>query len=180
MTLAFSQELNGNPTYFVEKIVQGLMLNANNEDLLNTNKWAEIALADNYVLCDKWYEGKLHSKIHTIREDKSKRWKVGNKIHFVINNRTPKRYQFAPIYEVVAIQDIEIVWNNPQKMNFKSSSAIEVNDNFASVLIDGRLMSFPLVSKLARNDGFESVNDFFGWFNQDFNGKIIHWTHYRY
>ena len=33
---------------------------------------------------------------------------------------------------------------------------------------------------LAKNDGFDSVDDFFKWFDKDFNGKIIHWTNKKY
>jgi hypothetical protein len=34
--------------------------------------------------------------------------------------------------------------------------------------------------RLARNDGFDSVEDFFSFFPEDFKGKIIHWTDLRY
>jgi len=30
------------------------------------------------------------------------------------------------------------------------------------------------------NDGFESLQDFFNWFNKPFRGKIIHWTDFKY
>ena len=33
---------------------------------------------------------------------------------------------------------------------------------------------------LARNDGFDSIQAFFEWFKEDFEGKIIHWTDLRY
>ena len=29
-------------------------------------------------------------------------------------------------------------------------------------------------------DGFESLNQFFRWFSDDFYGQIIHWTDFRY
>ena len=47
-------------------------------------------------------------KKHTIRKDEKDRWKVGNDIHFVINNRTKNRFQFAPITKVKSIQIIKI------------------------------------------------------------------------
>lgn len=34
--------------------------------------------------------------------------------------------------------------------------------------------------KLAINDGFESIDDFFNYFNEDTTGKIIHWTDLEY
>lgn len=33
---------------------------------------------------------------------------------------------------------------------------------------------------LALNDGFESVKQFFQWFNEPFVGKLIHWTDSKY
>jgi len=36
------------------------------------------------------------------------------------------------------------------------------------------------INHLAKNDGFEGIEDFFKWFNEDFKGKIIHWTNYKY
>ena len=30
------------------------------------------------------------------------------------------------------------------------------------------------------NDGFDSIENFLRWFNKDFEGKIIHWTGFRY
>ena len=38
----------------------------------------------------------------------------------------------------------------------------------------------PILRELAKNDGFESVEDFFAYFNKDFKGKIIHWTDLQY
>jgi len=40
--------------------------------------------------------------------------------------------------------------------------------------------AYDYLKTLARNDGFESVDDFFKWFNADFQGKIIHWTDFKY
>lgn len=36
------------------------------------------------------------------------------------------------------------------------------------------------IEELAMNDGFESVDQFFAWFNKDWKGKIIHWTDLKY
>jgi hypothetical protein len=47
-------------------------------------------------------------KIHTIRTDYPHKWKSGNKIHFVINNRTKNRFQFAPVIPCTRTQDIQI------------------------------------------------------------------------
>jgi len=159
MTLAFSTEINKKPTYFVEKIWQSFP----------EEKTADIFsyyldgmdLVDYNFSCDAI---DIRSKIHTIREDKSKRWKVGNKIHFVINNRTKKRLQFAPVVNVKSIQQIFITPN---------SEIFRVN-------VDGKWLEDSEIEKLALNDGFNNVEDFFDWFSEDFVGKIIHWTDSRY
>jgi hypothetical protein len=36
------------------------------------------------------------------------------------------------------------------------------------------------LNKLSKNEGFNLVDDFFRFFNKDFEGKIIHWTNYKY
>jgi hypothetical protein len=49
-----------------------------------------------------------------------------------------------------------------------------------TVQIDGRLLNEKEVQEFAYNDGFDRVDDFEVWFNEDFYGKIIHWTEKRY
>jgi len=110
--------------------------------------------------------GKL-PKLHTIREDKKNLWKAGNDIHFVINNRTPQRFQFAPVVKCVSTQRIEILHG------LKS-------DKQAFVAVDGKTLHISDIKRLAINDGFDSVDDFFAWFKEDFKGKIIHWTNLKY
>lgn len=105
-------------------------------------------------------------KLHTIREDSSNRWRAGMDIHFVINNRTKNRFQFAPVVNCVSIQNIEIKY-------FKTFV-------YPEVIIDGKMMSYLALGDVAINDGFDSVDDFFAYFNKDFKGKIIHWTDLRY
>ena len=161
MTLAFSTEINGKETLFPEKIIRSL-------DISEPKKMTQFDLYYEVKPFEKWLNINdffvLKPKIHTIREDKSKRWKVGNKIHFVINNRTKKRFQFAPVVNVKLIQKIFITPN---------SEIFRVN-------IDGKWLDDSQVEKLALNDGFNSVKDFFEWFNEDFVGNVIHWTDARY
>jgi hypothetical protein len=159
MTLSFSTQLNGKPTYFIEKIWQSFpdeKIADIFSDFLDGMDMVDYNFSCNAI--------DMREKIHTIREDKSKRWKIGNKIHFVINNRTPKRYQFAPIVIVKNIQNITITPN---------SEIFRIN-------IDGQWITDSQIEKLALNDGFESVDDFFNWFKEDFVGVIIHWTNLKY
>ncbi len=157
MTLSFSKKWkDGTPTYFVDKIWEGIIDHKKVTPRHTTVK----------------------SKIHTIREDKKKRWKVGNKIHFVINNRTPKRFQFAPVLLVKSIQEIEIKWHNTI---LSIAPIVWIN---GKVFFDGTNFGEYRNEKgmliLAQNDGFLDVQSFFNWFNEDFAGKIIHWTDQKY
>ena len=87
MILPFSQRFkNGEPTHFLEKI------------WLNHGLWTEedaIRFSDNtthQLDFDDWCLESCSPKIHTIREDKTRRWCVGKKIHAVFNNRTKDTY----------------------------------------------------------------------------------------
>lgn len=147
MTLSFKTQINGVSNYFVEKILSGI------EPLSLRHELPEVVDYNVFTKCP--------AKIHTIREDKKDRWKAGNKIHFVINNRTKNRLQFAPVLPCVSTQKI----------------IIEYSAFFPPlVAVDGRKLNRWEIKELAINDGFDSVEDFFSWFNEDFTGKIIHWT----
>lgn len=106
-------------------------------------------------------------KIHTIRHDKPNRWKPGMLIHFAKGVRT-KNYINFQMGQCFSMQKIEIKY-------FLHGLGENV-----TVSIDGRKLQQSEVETLARNDGFDSFVDFFNWFNQDFEGKIIHWTDFRY
>lgn len=176
MTLSFSQKWkDGEPTYFVEKILDGL------NNYYPEEKLKIAACEYNFQLKFNWTLKELENvpaKIHTIREDKTERWKTGNKIHFVINNRTKNRFQFAPIFLVKSIQTIEI-----------KHTTLENEIKRVDLWIDSKIIGryFPNTGQyyssllsLALSDGFESVKAFFEWFSEDFKGKIIHWTEHKY
>jgi len=104
-------------------------------------------------------------KIHTIREDKHNRWKPGMNIHMATGVRT-KKYECFKYDRCESVQ--EIVFHYYRKTCRPH------------VRIDGRLLYPEEVMRLARNDGFDSLADFFAWFNNDYRGKIIHWTYTKY
>lgn len=165
MTLSFSQHLNGKPTYFPEKIISGFPDGSNHNNMF---VWCELNIANaprgegvGIVACGPMAE--YVPKLHTIREDKADRWKPGIDIHMVIHNRTPNRYQFVPVMECTAVQVIEMV---PTPWDL-------------CVYIGDRLLNPAEMEKLARNDGFDSLDDFNEYFREDFTGKIIHWTDLR-
>ena len=112
------------------------------------------------------------SKIHTIRKDEKDRWKVGTNIHFVINNRTKNRFQFAPILPVKSIQKFRVSWDD-------GIVHIYIDDIlfYTNIGLHSRFIEFhKQMQKFAENDGFSDIKSFLSWFNDDFDGKIIHWT----
>lgn len=110
------------------------------------------------------------TKIHTIREDKNNRWKPGNTIQMATGVRT-KNYNCFAKADCVYVQDIEIKW---VKDKITQSRGVIV------YIDDVNITQTDLIDDLVKNDGFESRRDFFEWFKNDFKGKIIHWTYFKY
>jgi len=107
------------------------------------------------------------TKIHTIREDKNNRWKPANTIHMAVGVRTKNYTQFA-LHNCISVQTIEIRRFHGVALSF---STIKIGNNY---IWQGDWL------KIARNDGFETLEEFFDWFDKDFTGKIIHWTTLKY
>ena len=100
-------------------------------------------------------------KLHTVRWDDKDRWKLGMKIHFATDVRSSRYNCFK-----------EGVCKGTQK--------IAIEDD--AVYVDGIQLTESELTDFAVNDGFDSVSDFWDWFNQyqPFKGKIIHWTNILY
>ena len=169
MILPFSHQHNGQPTYFAEKI---------NKCIVETRKDFGQAIA-NYIAYDliriehemlqpTSFFNEIKSKKHTFREDEKDRWRKGRLIHPYYFNRTKQAFQCAPIMKCTGIQHVSIIY-------FKGSPLVMIHNENDSYTVDDSL-----VDQMAINDGFNSVDDFFKWFNKDFHGKIIHWTDIRY
>jgi hypothetical protein len=175
MTLPYSQQFPwGKPTLFLEKICTGLIKELNqgynpiSYTLNPTVKELEAIVDQN-----------LNPKLHSIREDAAERWPPKtNRIHHVYDNRTPKRKCFAET-PCLSTQRLIIMYKGEvveeQQYQYVDTSMIKPR-----VFIDGRIMETEQIDLLARNDGFDSTEDFFKWFSTDFTGKIIHWTKLRY
>lgn len=174
MTLSFSTIINGKPNYFIEKIWNGLLYGNHGEYHYSYNVFLEDYRKNFKNDWDGHPDNNLAPKLHTIRLDEKSRWGAGCDIHFVINNRTPNRFQFAPVIKCVSVQEI--------KITHYAGSEIKgaMIGPFTSVQIDGKILRYDVISQLAINDGFDSVEDFFAYFNKDFTGKIIHWTDLKY
>lgn len=118
-------------------------------------------------------------KIHTFREDPNQRWHAGRKIHMAAGVRTKNYFCFLES-ECVSVQSIHIQyeWFHQVMMDLKvivdGDLKYHIQDN--GIHTDGTVF----IEQLAKNDGFDSVEDFFKWFHSDYQGKIIHWTDFRY
>ena len=167
MILGFSTRLKGRPTYFVEKIHSGLLQNDLKVDFENDDAPQEFNVN---VLAE------CEPKIHTIREDKNNRWKTGMKIDFFINCRQKDMFRFAPTLPVVSTQTIEIIYEY-DSVNHKNRNVVWIED---MVFYDATRRVDKGILQLAQNDGFDSIEDFFNYFNDNFKGKIIHWTTKQY
>jgi hypothetical protein len=170
MILPFSTKINGKETFFVEKIWKGII-----------TKGVEMPVADYLQSFNTLNEkqlsllNKLNPKLHTIREDKKNRWKTGIMIDFFINVRQKTMFRFAPTVPVASAQKIEIVYYTDREVLIKN-----LPPKIAVVIDDEKQLKEHEILKLAQNDGFDTVEDFFEYFNQDYTGKIIHWTDLRY
>jgi len=164
MILGFTTQINGKPTYFVEKIHSGLLQN----DLLQGFDLGSDHDFDLDKLCS------CEPKLHTIRDDEKDRWHAEMMIDFFINVRTKKMFRFAPKIPVVSTQKV--------LMTYYHSNIIQIS-------IDEReLFSYTERLEFALNDGFDSWEDFFNYFypkikaapKEVYTPKLIHWTDLRY
>lgn len=108
---------------------------------------------------DKILQG---TKIHTIREDKHNRWKAGMLIQFATGVRT-KQYNCFKTGQCTGTRRISI---NPTNKKI-------------SIIINGCqevYLSPSDIGILSGNDGFNTVQEFWQWFNKPFEGKVIFWT----
>lgn len=170
MTLGFSlyhDKAKKHPTHFPERVIKSIdgITEYQQSSLLKVYKWHDV---------DYPFDPKVSAKKHTIRVDKSNRWRKGMKIHPVINNRTKNRFQFAPEMTCTGVERI-FMSLHPQTEELE----ISAGDSY---------LYYPEKEKLATNDGFDSYEDFEKWFHkilikeaaQCLSARIIHWTDVRY
>ena len=118
------------------------------------------------------------TKKHTIRKDKNKRWNTGRLIHFATGLRSKHYNQFANGY-CKKVDKFEIIYTHVFYTNF-IKSIIFINDHKPFiVLINNKPLNIDEVKTLAKNDGFDSIEGFLLWFDQDFQGRLIHWNLFK-
>lgn len=102
------------------------------------------------------------TKIHTLRADPHRRWKPGRSIQFATGVRTKHYKTFR--------EDGNCIHTHSIFLSPESKGAC---------LLDSK-MSTISVSQLSKNDGFESVDEFWKWFNVPQIRMCIHWTNFKY
>ncbi len=118
------------------------------------------------------------TKIHTFREDKHNRWKPGMRIHMATGVRTKNFNCFNDIDNCVSTQIVIITYQNAKRK--KDEKYWPFKGLYYKISVDGKFLNNQQIIDIAYNDGFKSVDDFFTWFKDGFNGKIIHWTNFKY
>lgn len=130
------------------------------------------------------------TKIHTIREDRTGRWKPGMKIHFWKGNPRNRAGHPYPFPQNRAVPHGETVVKSIQKIQIhhvpapmKISGPLQFNETSLEVHVDGRALSAMDLIQLVENDGL-LIRSFVSWFvplpGDQFEGKIIHWTDLKY
>ncbi|WP_262246974.1 hypothetical protein [Parapedobacter soli] len=192
MILSFSQkwpasmgEWAGEPNYFIYKIWEHLF------DQVDFKEFAACA-SDHLLRFGNHWDipvDTVKPKLHTIRHDPHDRWKPGMKIHPVINNRTKNYFQFAPEFLCVSTQQVDIIDSAYTKdyagisieySHRHKDGGVEEYVKHWEVVVDGVSLKSTQIEELAVNDGFDSVEQFFTWFNAPMRYKLIHWTSMRY
>ncbi|MBS9773832.1 MAG: hypothetical protein KGV59_01565 [Tenacibaculum sp.] len=183
MTLLFkaffpgkTKEVIKKQTFFVEKIWECFLQKGIEMKAADFIRFFGRLIPRDYII------NTYQPKLHTIRKDTKNKWKVGNDIEFkldISNEFHPHApyIQFAPIIKVKSIQKIKI---SEMIMTETKYSYVTKNKRIFKIEIDNHKLTKKQIEKLAINDGFDSVDDFFEWFNEDFTGKIIHWTDLKY
>jgi hypothetical protein len=167
----FAYKLNGKKTNFVEKIWAGFF----NYQIPNITPME--------LLCfyrEKFPTGDIAGiqmkfkpgKIHTIRSEDYNNIRIGTKLFFLTDDGKGKGDRFTPGLPLVSTQSILIHFNLGR----------------IRVEIDGIICTDADIEILARNDGFDSSEEFQYYFLEKihesqqkyYTGKIIHWTTLKY
>lgn len=187
MILGFKTKFrNGKPTMFAEQIINGLLSN----NWCKATEWSSIMLDERNPYKDMVISSKK-VKIHTLREDAKNRWVKDVLIDFYIGVRTKNAFRFAPRVPVLHVQKVEIIRvddirfeNNDKTVYRIDYYHHQLKETFVmtfQVLVDGKALVRSQIQTLAKNDGFETAEDFFAWFDYGcWRGKIIHWTCLKY
>ena len=179
MNLGFKERFDdGSKTYFPALIWDSLIPEDDVEALLEMGRYCQM-YADRYG--HPWdmvpVDEPRDAKIHTLRTDKSDRWKPGMRIHFKCGNRYEPggQFQFAPVCRCHAIEKVTMFSDGARLFLY----------------VGGRALIGDEMEQFARNDGFRDSDHMASWFfpetaNVDETDmakvhlKLIHWTAHLY
>jgi len=143
----------GEPTFFVEKIIQSVMKP-------NDNSWYDLDHSKLPFDKEFYFSKECKPKHHTIRSNQ--RWKVGDKFSPRIWSGQPyqsKQITIAPDIEIKKVWDFKLLGGN-------------------AFMTGHDYMRDSFLGKIAMNDGLSLIN-FISWFKQfseNFDGQIICWN----
>ena len=111
------------------------------------------------------------TKIHSLRQDPHNRWHAGREMQLATGVRT-KNYNCFKEDICISVQEIYMIYSN----------------YLLEILINDKYLEYSGKVLLAKNDGFNSFEDFESWFapevgyysNEPYSMKIIHWTDFKY
>lgn len=185
MLLGFSPTIQGKPTYFDRKILLGMYLN---ERLKTELSEKELVFAEYFL-----QHQQLHPKLHTLRTDAHNRWNPGMLIHMVYGMRTKQCRLIAPVVKCISVQEVEIVsmdaegWSRDSCADYDNSVLAMIRTTGLAfepkrflVYVDGVSLRPYMIEQLAKNDGFNSSEEFFQYFSTTQTLRLIHWTDLKY
>ncbi|GAB3177541.1 hypothetical protein [Telluribacter humicola] len=179
MILPFSTHFkDGQPNYFVEKIMASLPNEkyGNKYEYLKWGEGTRFSWMIDLKEKDVPYRPDLtlqapRPKLHTFRGDKTRRWKPGMTIHAVLFNRSKHYWQFSEM-DCVGVQNV--------LMERQAHTRIRLQFGGPTKPF---IWSQEDVQEIAKNDGFENLDQFEQWFLPKpgiWQGRLIHWTSHRY
>ncbi|POS00940.1 hypothetical protein Q361_11744 [Flavobacterium croceum DSM 17960] len=104
---------------------------------------------------------KKNIKQHTIRADKTNRWKAGNSIQFWNGNPRNTRGKMKPYQFGNAIVDRVL--------------PIEIYPNENKIIVENFTYEKENLDYIAVNDGFDNWEEMKTFFTENFTGKLIIW-----
>jgi hypothetical protein len=139
----------GQPTYFVEKIIKGLM----NLDCA----WYDIDVSSIFDR-EFYFSDECKAKYHTIRS--GQHWKVGDRFSPRVWSGTPRRSR-----QIVIAPEVEV----------KATWRFDI-DTQGIFYLNGYMIDLTCCD-IPQNDGL-SLDDFLAWFpvGESFDGQIICWS----
>lgn len=133
-------------------------------------------------------------KIHSIRS--GARWSAGMPLHMATGVRTKQYEQFNNGVEglgvVTSVQMVNIAFRSPEhcwiaidhciKYSRAATDTTEKNtfSPTGEVEVPKHMFGVNFFEQFYKNDGFDTAEDFWKFFNAPFVGQLIHWTPLKY